>query len=782
MSVNRLRYQANRVTRFSVALAVVLAAMWCRPAPARADLKPEIEKRVKKAAVLVFTARSEREKADTPIGSGSGFFINTTGLLMSNNHVVDPTHGRSDEEKQSFHYRGGRLAWLVVTDAGTDDEKTWDAMVLYQNESADLAILQVFDTDGKKLKSPNYLRLQPESRLSERMQVWALGFPGGESQRTSKDKHPEVSVTIGHVLDAPRTPGGRVRMVYTDVIARPGNSGGPMVDEDGFLVGAVTLMSKPEDREDTGGANYSALVPAKLAGQLISYAFQLGKIPAGTDVSPFMSSLTQEDGRLNIPEFERKRDKDVLFFHDGDRIYGNLGTEGISWTSSLGTTDVPAAAIAYVVNNSEGSHLFLEGGNRIESSKVDATFTFQPDGGSPGEYKFADVAVVAFKTADRPLEPVSGDVIVFDTDVSHLLLSNVEGAARFESKAGKIDLKLADIFRIERGAEDQQVVTLTDGRRMTGKFDDTPYTATIAATKTPVRFTLSGISRGFLDVVQAHKGAVQGLGLRSVLVKANPQVKRIALRLQSENIAGARAALDDALKSDEFKRTPEVEKEQYRLLEAVCLLREGKYDDAYKALRRVSRATDENIATYASAMAAVLKRFDKGTYEERPLSDRATIAAAGEVLSNEVIRAVRDILRDGKRLEGKSRGEYAKGLADVRKYEDQVKAAAIFAGTDADDELIRLWKFAVGVCQREVRRIDTESGEGRDSGRGRGSPQAGRPLNQRAMDEMRQQREDAIKTGQEYMFKLYKYGFRIEDPDIQAMRERRAERSPVDDD
>lgn len=782
MNDNQLRKCTNRATMFVTPLAVVLAATLCRPAPAHAGLKPEIEKRVKKAAVLVFTARSEREKADTPLGSGSGFFINTTGLLMSNNHVVDPTHLKSEEEKFNFHYRGGRLAWLVVTNAGTEDEKTWDAMVLYQNEWADLAVLQVYDTDGNKLKTPDYLRMQPESRLSERMPVWALGFPGGESQRTSKDKHPEVSVTIGHVLDVPRTPGGRVRMVYTDVMARPGNSGGPMVDEDGFLVGAVTLMRKPEDREDTGGANYSALVPAKLAEQLIRYAFLLGKIPSGTDVTPFMQSLTQDDGRLNIPEFKRQRDKDVLFFHDGDRIHGTLATDTITWTSSLGTTEVPAAAIAYVVNNAEGSHLFLEGGNRIESAKVDATFRFQPDGGSPGEYKFADVAVVAFKTAGRSLHSVSGDVIVFDTDVSHLVLSNVEGAAKFESKAGKIDVKLADIFRIERGADGQQVVTLTDGRRMTGKFDATPYTATIAATGTPLRFSLAGISRGFLEVVQTHKGAVQGLGLLGVLANADADVRRIASRLQTENIAGARAALEDVMKSDDFKRMPEVKKEQFRLLDAVCLLREAKYDDAYKALRRVSRATDENVATYAAASAGVLKRFDKGTYEDQPLSDRVTLAAAGQALSNEVISQVRDILRDAKRLEGKSRGEYAKGLADVRKYEDLVKSAAVFAGTDADDELIRLWKHAVSVCQREVRRIEMETGEGQDSSRGRGNPQAGRQLNQRAMDEMRQQREDAIKTAREYMMKLYEYGFRIEDPDVQAMRERKAERSSMDDD
>ena len=100
---------------------------------------------------MVFTAESKRKKADTPLGSGSGYFINSTGLMITNNHVVDPVHGRSPREKHMWHYKHGRLAWEIITDSGTDDEKKWDAMVLYQNESDDQAILQVHDEDGEKL-------------------------------------------------------------------------------------------------------------------------------------------------------------------------------------------------------------------------------------------------------------------------------------------------------------------------------------------------------------------------------------------------------------------------------------------------------------------------------------------------------------------------------------------------------------------------------------------------------------------------------------------------------
>ena len=88
--------------------AVLLSSL-----PARAqEMKPRTEDQVKRAAVMVFTLTSKRQKNDTTVGSGSGFFINSNGLVITNNHVVDPTHLRSPEEKQQYHYQS-RLSQLI---------------------------------------------------------------------------------------------------------------------------------------------------------------------------------------------------------------------------------------------------------------------------------------------------------------------------------------------------------------------------------------------------------------------------------------------------------------------------------------------------------------------------------------------------------------------------------------------------------------------------------------------------------------------------------------------
>lgn len=447
----------------------------CAGSPVRTaaqEMGNDTEERVKRATVLVFTAASKSKKGDQKLGSGSGFFINGTGMLITNNHVVDPAHKKSMREKQEFHYKTGRLTWTVVTDSGTDEEKIWECDVVYQNDAADQAILQAYDEEHKKLQTPNYLRLLPESRLKERMKVWALGFPGGDSLRTSQDKkHPEVSLSTGYVIDLPRTPAGRVRMIWTDVLARPGNSGGPMVDVDGFCVGTATLMGQSEGR-----ANTSTLVPAALSSQFIRNAFDLGRVPEGADVTPFVDILTNENGRLNIPEYDRFPDRDVLFYENGDRIYGTIATNSITWESPLGTLEVPTNAVAYVMSNNEGSNLFLEGGDHISASEVGSKFQFTPNGGTQIEQSFDETGlVVGFKASGQRLEPVAGKVIVFVSDVSHLVLSDVEGKAKFDCRAGTIDIALENIVRIDtRSDTDKQVVTLADGRRITGRSKTSP--------------------------------------------------------------------------------------------------------------------------------------------------------------------------------------------------------------------------------------------------------------------------------------------------------------------
>lgn len=765
-------------------------AVWLMAVPAwaqTASLKPEVEDRVRRASIMIFTSISEREKGDTPMGSGSGFFINGTGLAISNNHVVDPTHGKSPEEKFNFHYRGGKLTWSAIVNSGMEgEEKTYDATVIYQNETADQALLQVFaDDKGTTLKTPHYLPLLSESRLEERMPVWAFGFPGGESQRAKDKDNPTVSITSGNVLQFPRTPGGRIRMIYTDVVARPGNSGGAMVNAEGYVLGAVTLMKPPEGREDTGGAKYSSLSPATISREMLYNAFVLGKMPSGTDVTPFMSALPRVKGRLNVPEYERIRDKDVLYFSDGDRIHGTIATENITWPTSLGKVEIPVSAAAYIMNNDEGSHLFLEGGNHLAAGpEVKATIQFRPQGGEPTEVDVKSVSVISFKTEDREVTPVSGEVLILDSDAGHLVLKEVTGTASFAGRIGAVEVKLPAVIRATRQADGSNVLVMADGRRMTGKFASGTFRATVAATGLPIELDPAGAS--WLSVRQERQqgGATAGLTLLDVLSGADEPVLKAAQTLHANELDSARTMITDLADAASMKRYTDAKKDQVRLLESLLLLGDEKYEEALRAFRRVARAGDANLAAYASACAMVLKELEKDGYkfEGVPLGDRAVFLKAGVEVGRRILAEARSTIKDAQSREGKNRGEYSRTVADVKKFEDSLTAAAVFRGTEAEDALVRLWKMAVDAGFRELERLEEEEKGQQEQARGGGGSSARRgsrtvSVAQREMNELKRLRDETEETTRTYFLKRNDYGFRIEDPDIAELAEQANEKT-----
>ncbi len=775
----------------SVVLGLVAAAPLAHTVRTRAQtMKPEVMEKVKQATVMVFTKSSKQTKGDTTLGTGSGFFINGTGLAITNNHVVDPSHSKTPLEQQRFHYQTGKLAFEVVANSGTDEEKTYNAEVLYQNHAADQAVLQVYDEEGDKLVTESHLRLLPESRLSKRMKVWAMGFPGGDAQRSGRgEKHPAVTETSGHVTRIPRTPGGRIRMIYANVEVRPGNSGGPMVDQDGFLVGTATLMTWPEGYEFTGGAKYSALVPARLTAQMVRNAFDLGKTKEGTDVTPFMDILTDAEGRMTVPEFKRLPDRDMLFFPNGDRIKGTVEVSSITWESDIGTLEIPTDTVAYVMNSSDGAHLFLEGGNHISASDVDASFKFTPRAGTVLEQKFEDVGAVAFRQSNRQVRQVIGEVIILDTNVCHLVLSDVKGKAKFNSRAGIIDVALEEVERIDAQSRGKNVILFTDGSRLTGTFEQSEFTGIVAATGTPITFDLGQVDFTTVEVVEMGGTGVAGLNLVGVLASADRPLKRIARGLLSDDHAGARSKLDEWLAPARFKKLPLGNKEQVTLLQAVTLVRDGKYSEATRAFRKGLRAKDENIVAYSQACGGVLKKYDDERFDGKPLSDRAVFVEAGSALAGDLIAEARDYLKSAGLLEGKNRGEYVKNISRVRKLEAGMATAAVFAGEEADDELIRLWKSAARAAAREIKRIDAVKEEKKTSGRGgtqggarrsRGSRSGSRgggaqSARQRQLRELDEQRAETLEARKEYVLKLIHYGFRIDDPDVRELKERRRE-------
>jgi WD40 repeat protein/S1-C subfamily serine protease len=152
-----------------------------------------------------------------------------TAYLVTNNHVV------ADAPKGDVYPEV-----VAVFQSGTKDERSAQAEVLASQREPDLAILRV-----RGVKSlPKPIEMNSNEDIVETQSVFVLGFPF-----TGLDgaKHPPITVTRGAVSSI-RDDG----IVQLDTNLNPGNSGGPVVDVKGQLVGIAFARPRGQNESITG--------------------------------------------------------------------------------------------------------------------------------------------------------------------------------------------------------------------------------------------------------------------------------------------------------------------------------------------------------------------------------------------------------------------------------------------------------------------------------------------------------------------------------------------------
>jgi serine protease Do len=146
-------------------------------------------------------------------GNGAGTIWHPDGLIVTNAHVI-----------------AGRRS-LRVTLA---DGRTFPAQVLAQDRNRDLAALAI-STSGLPT-----IELGDSRRLQAGQWVFALGHPWGVIGAVT------AGIVIGMGSEWPEMPPSGQDWVVVSLHVRPGNSGGPLVDVQGRLVGINTMMTGPE--------------------------------------------------------------------------------------------------------------------------------------------------------------------------------------------------------------------------------------------------------------------------------------------------------------------------------------------------------------------------------------------------------------------------------------------------------------------------------------------------------------------------------------------------------
>jgi len=165
------------------------------------------------------TAMVEIKSGDERV-AGTAFCIEPSGYFVTSNHVI---------RKASS---SGRNITMVLN-PGESNQCTVEATVLRQSESDDVAIL-------KTIKEGKYTALAMGSSdgLLETQQLTAFGYPFVRMLAEKPGEYPNITVSVGRITSL-RKSGGELDLIQMDASLNPGNSGGPVVDSDGKVVGMV---------------------------------------------------------------------------------------------------------------------------------------------------------------------------------------------------------------------------------------------------------------------------------------------------------------------------------------------------------------------------------------------------------------------------------------------------------------------------------------------------------------------------------------------------------------
>ncbi|MGM9843544.1 MAG: S1C family serine protease [Muribaculaceae bacterium] len=161
--------------------------------------------------------------------SGSGFFITIDGYIATNNHVIE----NSKEIEVSFFEDN---SW-----------KNYEAVVVAVDKTSDLAILKINDDNFKPFELLPYsfdFNVKPTGA-----DVFTLGFPMSDVLGT------EVKFASGKVSSKTGVQGD-IMMYQITVPVQPGNSGGPLFDYNGNIIG-ITSASLDKEQFNSENVNYA---------------------------------------------------------------------------------------------------------------------------------------------------------------------------------------------------------------------------------------------------------------------------------------------------------------------------------------------------------------------------------------------------------------------------------------------------------------------------------------------------------------------------------------------
>lgn len=214
-------------------------------------------------------------QASTSTVSGSGFILTSDGYIATNYHVIQDAVAKNAKIIVRLH-----------------DGNTYEATVIGHEEENDVAVLKIDASDLSAVTLAN----SDEMQVGET--VYAVGNPLGElsysmtsGMLSALDRQIQTSASNGSNSQI-------INMFQFDAAVNSGNSGGPVYNDRGEVVGIVTAKYS-----STGVEGLSFAIPmndaASIIDELIENGYVSGKAALGVSVNPVDAAFIQY---YNLPE------------------------------------------------------------------------------------------------------------------------------------------------------------------------------------------------------------------------------------------------------------------------------------------------------------------------------------------------------------------------------------------------------------------------------------------------------------------------------------------------
>jgi len=266
-------------------------------------------------------------------GSGSGAIISSTGHVITNHHVA----GRGTRFVCTLSNREEVDATLVGTDA-----------------LSDLAVLQLdLDTRRNKGEPLTVATFGDSDALKVGDVVYAMGSPAGLSQSVTRGIVANSAMVVPRNQIAMRLDGESVgelvRWIGHDAVIYPGNSGGPLVNPQGEIIGI----------NEVGIASLGGAIPSNLAKKIAEELIEHGHVTRswiGLEVQPLLRGAAGARGAL-VASVWKGSPAEQAGVQPGDLITSYHGT---ALPDCHAAEDLPVFN-AMVLNTPPGTEVVVEG-------------------------------------------------------------------------------------------------------------------------------------------------------------------------------------------------------------------------------------------------------------------------------------------------------------------------------------------------------------------------------------------------------------------------------------